>query len=95
MRYVTIQGGDATATTPGLSRINLAEARQHGYGLVLEGTFKDPQELLDIAATYAAYGYQVEMTALAVRRERSGLDILNRHLPAHDAAPGRWVSRPA
>lgn len=66
-------------------------ARRHGYGLILEGTFKDPQELLDIAATYAAQGYQVEMTALAVRLERSSLDALNRHLPAHDTAPGRWV----
>ncbi|MFD3699629.1 zeta toxin family protein [Streptomyces sp. NPDC058646] len=66
-------------------------ARRHGYGLILEGTFKDPQELLDIAATYAAHGYRVEMTALAVRLERSRLDMLNRHLPAHDAAPGRWV----
>lgn len=66
-------------------------ARQHSYGLILEGTFKDPQDLLGVAAAYASHGYTVEMTALAVRRERSSLDILNRHLPTHDAAPGRWV----
>ncbi|MFJ3877166.1 zeta toxin family protein [Streptomyces sp. NPDC090077] len=66
-------------------------ARRHGYGLLLEGTFEDPQGLLDVAAAYAADGYEVEMTALAVRLERSSLDTLNRHLPAHDAAPGRWV----
>ncbi|MFD3484979.1 zeta toxin family protein [Streptomyces sp. NPDC058665] len=83
---------DATAqATTAWVAMSHEHARQHGYGLLLEGTFKDPQALLTIADTYAAYGYQVEMTALAVRLERSSLDTLNRHLPAHDAAPGRWV----
>ena len=66
-------------------------AQRHGYGLILEGTFKDPKALLATAEAYASRGYRVELTALAVRQELSRLSTLDRYLPAFDAAPGRWV----
>jgi UDP-N-acetylglucosamine kinase len=80
----------AQATTAWMAMCH-AHAQRHGYGLILEGTLKDPAALLATAEAYAGNGYRVELTALAVRQERSRLDTLNRYLPAHDAAPGRWV----
>ncbi|MEU1121853.1 MULTISPECIES: zeta toxin family protein [unclassified Streptomyces] len=74
----------------------VAMARQHAithrYSLLAESTFKEPRVILTTAREFAANGYTVEVTALAVREERSRLDTLNRYLPAADAMPGRWVT---
>lgn len=80
----------AQATTAWMAMCH-THAQNHGYGLILEGTLKDPKALLATAEAYASRGYRVELTALAVRQELSRLSTLDRYLPAFDAAPGRWV----
>jgi hypothetical protein len=80
----------AQATTAWMAMCH-THAQTHGYGLILEGTLKDPKALLATAEAYASRGYRVELTALAVRQELSRLSTLDRYLPAFDAAPGRWV----
>jgi UDP-N-acetylglucosamine kinase len=80
----------AQATTAWMAMCH-AHAQKHGYGLILEGTFKDPKALLATAGAYASNGYRVEVTALAVRQEVSRLSTLDRYLPTFEAAPRRWV----
>ncbi|MGA5559233.1 zeta toxin family protein [Streptomyces lavendulocolor] len=58
-------------------------AREHGFGLVIEGVFRVPEMTVSTAEKCAAADYQVEVVGLGVRAERSRLDCL--HLRRHGA----------
>lgn len=56
----------ATApTSSGLIRLALDHAIEHGYPVLLEGTFRDPAMVTGTAARFAEAGYRVEVVAVA------------------------------
>ncbi|GAB3214251.1 hypothetical protein GCM10027294_53090 [Marinactinospora endophytica] len=65
-------------------------AFQHGYSLLIEGTFSSPEGPLKFAAQ-APQGYTTEVVVVATPQARSRLDMLGRYL---DDPPGkgRWNS---
>ncbi|MEH0589857.1 zeta toxin family protein [Streptomyces sp. B21-106] len=67
-------------------RMSIEYARDNGYGLLLEGVFRDPAMTIGTAEEFALAGRPVEVVALAVREERSRLDALDRFLEG-----GRWT----
>ncbi|MFJ4622565.1 zeta toxin family protein [Streptomyces sp. NPDC088812] len=83
--------GATTQAATAWNAMAFEHARQHGYSLIIEGTFKNPMATLGDAESFAAADFQVEMVALAVRAERSRLDALYRFLPTAASQPGRWV----
>ncbi|WP_186779886.1 zeta toxin family protein [Streptomyces salinarius] len=92
-RYGDLQEEDAqtreTATAQfsgAMVRMSIEHALEHGYGLLLEGVFRDPSMTIGTAERFAAAGRRVEVVALAVREERSRLDALDRFLEG-----GRWT----
>ncbi|KIF01041.1 hypothetical protein PL81_37785 [Streptomyces sp. RSD-27] len=77
----------ATAQFSGaMVRMSIEHALHHGYGLLLEGVFRDPAMTIGTAEQFARAGRPVEVVALAVREERSRLDALDRFLEG-----GRWT----
>ncbi|OII60605.1 hypothetical protein BJP40_00535 [Streptomyces sp. CC53] len=66
-------------------RMSIEHARDHGYSLILEGVFRDPEMTVATAREFAA-AHRVELVWLGVRAERSRLDSLHRYLEA-----GRWT----
>ncbi|MET9610378.1 zeta toxin family protein [Streptomyces sp. NPDC006512] len=77
----------ATAQASGAwVRMSIEHTLQNGYGLLLEGVFRDPAMTISTAERFAAAGRKVEVVALAVREERSRLDALQRFLEG-----GRWT----
>lgn len=67
-------------------------ARSRGYNLLIEGTFRDTDMVVDNAETFANRkegGYTVEVSALAVNSDRSLLDSVGRYLYSGE---GRWTS---
>ncbi|WP_327166846.1 zeta toxin family protein [Streptomyces zaomyceticus] len=66
--------------------MSIGHALDHGYGLLLEGVFRDPAMTIGTAERFAAVGRPVGVVALAVREERSRLDALARFLEG-----GRWT----
>lgn len=78
---------NATAQASGAwVRMSIDYAREHRFGLVIEGVFRVPEMTVSTAEEFAAAGYQVEVVGLGVRAERSRLDSLHRYLEA-----GRWT----
>ncbi|MGW3510818.1 zeta toxin family protein [Streptomyces sp. NPDC000994] len=78
---------NATAQASGAwVRMSIEHARAHGYSLMLEGVFRNPEMTVSTAVDFAAAGYQVEVLGLGVRAERSRLDSLHRYLES-----GRWT----
>ncbi|MEW1639062.1 zeta toxin family protein [Streptomyces sp. NPDC093801] len=67
-------------------RMSIDYAFTHGYGLMLEGVFRDAEMTVSTAERFAATGRPVEIVGLAVSGERSRLDSLHRYLDA-----GRWT----
>ncbi|MFD7626334.1 zeta toxin family protein [Streptomyces sp. NPDC059851] len=77
----------ATAQFSGaMVRMSIEHALDDGYGLLLEGVFRDPRMTIGTAERFAAVGRPVGVVALAVREERSRLDALDRFLEG-----GRWT----
>lgn len=77
----------ATAQFSGaMVRMSIEHALHNGYGLLLEGVFRDPAMTIGTAEQFAKAGRPVEVVALAVREERSRLDALGRFLEG-----GRWT----
>ncbi|MFB8314678.1 zeta toxin family protein [Streptomyces sp. NPDC055961] len=77
----------ATAQFSGaMVRMSIEHALDRGYGLLLEGVFRDPAMTIGTAERFAAAGRPVGVVALAVREERSRLDALARFLEG-----GRWT----
>nr|BAW81988.1 hypothetical protein [Streptomyces lavendulae] len=77
----------ATAQFSGaMVRMSIEHALHNGYGLLLEGVFRDPAMTIGTAEQFAKAGRPVEVVALAVREERSRLDALGRFLDG-----GRWT----
>ncbi|MGW9439609.1 zeta toxin family protein [Streptomyces sp. NPDC055607] len=77
----------ATAQFSGaMVRMSIEHALDNGYGLLLEGVFRDPAMTIGTAEQFAAAGRPVGVVALAVREERSRLDALDRFLEG-----GRWT----
>ncbi|MGA4867186.1 zeta toxin family protein [Streptomyces lavendulocolor] len=74
---------------PGLRgvRMSVGYAREHGFGLVIEGVFRVPEMTVSTAEKFAAAGYQVKVVGLGVRAERSRLDSLHRYLVAGRSTP--------
>lgn len=61
----------ATApTSSGLIRLALDYAIEHGYPVLLEGTFRDPAMVTGTAARFAEAGYRVEVVAVATAAPR-------------------------
>ncbi|MFF6903320.1 zeta toxin family protein [Streptomyces hydrogenans] len=92
-RYTELQGEDAqtreTATAQfsgAMVRMSIDYALENGYGLLLEGIFRDPEMTIGTAERFAAAGRSVSVVALAVRAERTRLDALDRFLEG-----GRWT----
>jgi hypothetical protein len=78
---------DATGQASGAwVRMSIEYAREHRYGLILEGVFRDPAMTLATAQEFASHGYPVEVVGLGVHQERSRLDSLHRFLEG-----GRWT----
>lgn len=71
-------------------RMSLDYARDNGYGLILEGVFRDPDTTLGTAEEFSTAGFTTELVAVAVREERSRLDGVYRYLSSGDE-PGRWT----
>ncbi|MFI9155683.1 zeta toxin family protein [Streptomyces sp. NPDC053367] len=67
-------------------RMSIEHARAHGYSLMLEGVFRNPEMTVATAEEFAAAHYVVEVLGLGVRAERSRLDSLHRYLES-----GRWT----
>lgn len=67
-------------------RRSIEHARTHGYSLMLEGVFRNPEMTVATAEEFAAARYAVEVLGLGVRAERSRLDSLHRYLES-----GRWT----
>lgn len=67
-------------------------AREKGYNLLLEGTFRNTEMVVGNADKFANRkegGYTVEVSALAVNADRSLLDSVARYLYSGE---GRWTS---
>ncbi|WP_455355896.1 zeta toxin family protein [Streptomyces sp. SYSU K217416] len=78
---------NATAQASGAwVRMSIEHARTHGYSLILEGVFRNPEMTVTTAEEFAAISHRVELVGLGVRVERSRLDSLHRYLEA-----GRWT----
>jgi hypothetical protein len=71
-------------------RMSIDHARANRYGLLLEGTFRDPAMTMDTAREFAEFGYRVHLVALGVNERVSRLDTVNRYLgPGGDT--NRWT----
>lgn len=82
----------ATApTSSGLIRLALDHAIEHGYPVLLEGTFRDPAMVIDTAARFAEAGYRVEVVAVAMPAPVSRLAAEERFLRARRGEVGRWT----
>ncbi|MFE9246679.1 zeta toxin family protein [Nocardiopsis sp. NPDC006938] len=82
---------DATAQASGAwVGMSIDHARQHGYSLLLEGTFRDPDMTMDTAREFAESGYRVHVVALGVNERVSRLDSVNRYLSPGPGA-NRWT----
>ncbi len=61
-------------------------AHQHGYGIVVEGTFRSPEYLVQYAQEAAQPvpgvhdGFLNEIVVVATPREQSALDMVGRYL---------------
>lgn len=81
----------ATApTSSGLIRLALDHAIEHGYPVLLEGTFRDPA-MVGTATRFAEAGYQVEVVAVATPAPVSRLAAEERFLRARRGEVGRWT----
>nr|WP_274613937.1 zeta toxin family protein [Streptomonospora nanhaiensis] len=69
--------------------MSIDHAREHGYSLLLEGIFRDPDMTVGTAAAFAPT-HRVEVVSLAVPEEISRLDSVGRYL-APSGAPARWT----
>lgn len=82
----------ATApTSSGLIRLALDYAIEHGYPVLLEGTFRDPAMVTGTAARFAEAGYRVEVVAVATPAAVSRLAAEERFLRARRGEVGRWT----
>ena len=82
----------ATApTSSGLIRLALDHAIEHGYPVLLEGTFRDPAMVTGTAARFAEAGYRVEVVAVATPAPVSRLAAEERFLRARRGEVGRWT----
>lgn len=82
----------ATApTSSGLIRLALDHAIEHGYPVLLEGTFRDPAMVTGTAARFAGAGYRVEVVAVAAPAPVSRLAAEERFLRARRGEVGRWT----
>ncbi|MEU3017063.1 zeta toxin family protein [Nocardiopsis sp. NPDC007018] len=70
--------------------MSIDHARQHGYSLLLEGTFRDPDMTMGTAREFAESGYRVHVVALGVNERVSRLDSVNRYLSPGSGA-NRWT----
>lgn len=73
-------------------RMAIDHARQHRYGVVIEGTFRRPEVTITEAASFHQAGYQTRVVALAVPAAVSRNSIL--HRAVHDArrdGNARWT----
>lgn len=78
-------------TSSGLIRLALDHAIEHGYPVLLEGTFRDPAMVTGTAARFAAAGYRVEVVAVATPAPVSRLAAEERFLRARRGEVGRWT----
>jgi len=81
------------ATQPAVAawvRMSIDTALKRRYSPLLEGVFRDPVVVVGTARRFAESGYRTEVVAMAVRAERSRLDILSRFL-APGGGPARWT----
>lgn len=70
--------------------MSIDHARENGYSLLLEGTFRDPDMTTDTAREFADAGYHVRVVALGVNDKVSRIDSVNRYLtPGPDS--NRWT----
>ncbi len=82
----------ATApTSSGLVRLALDHAIEHGYPVLLEGTFRDPEMVTGTASRFSAAGYRVEVVAVATPALVSRLAAEERFLRARRGEVGRWT----
>ncbi|KAF0957347.1 zeta toxin family protein [Rhodococcus sp. T7] len=71
-------------------RRSLDYAKQEGYSVALEGTFRDEVMVLETAHEFAAAGYEIHVVAVATQAEVSRLAIEDRYLSA-PSERARWT----
>lgn len=82
----------ATApTSSGLIRLALEHAIEHGYPVLLEGTFRDTAMVTGTAARFAQVGYRVEVVTVATPAPVSRLSAEERFLRAPRGEVSRWT----
>lgn len=71
---------------------SLGYAREHHYGVLVEGTFRRPDVALDTAKQFHIAGYRVHVVAVAVPPWESRLSTLERFVIDHAAGrAARWT----
>lgn len=73
-------------------RASLDHAREQGYGVLVESTFRQSQVTLDTAASFHEAGYTTHVVAVAVAAWESRLSTLERFVTDHAAGRvARWT----
>jgi UDP-N-acetylglucosamine kinase len=78
-------------------RRSIGHAQEHGYSVIVEGTFRDPATTLSTARGFAQAGHHVHLVALAVPATVSKLSCLERYYrdvdPEQNPDPATRVAR--
>lgn len=73
-------------------RASLDHAREHGYGVLVESTFRSAAVTIDTAAAFREAGYRTHVVAVAVPPWESRLSTLDRFVIDHAAGrAARWT----